>query len=187
MNTNLTVARLALLAPFALSAALLGCDGARAATKDDKAGDKPAAKADDKGGEKPTSGGSTKNVKLDKLKVQMDVETPVDPMVDDAGELGIMVSSGKATVTVSAQKETDPKTIEQEKSADDLFNPKNFKSEKLADGWYVTFDNTGSAGANYFLTMYRKVGAGAGVRCTTMLADDAARQAAIAMCKSIKP
>jgi hypothetical protein len=190
MNTENTLARLAFLAPALLSAALVGCDGAKAATKaDDKGGDKAAQRSDDKGGDKSTTkaSGGTKTVKLDKLKLSMDVETPEDPMVNDAGEMGIMVSSGKATVTVSAQKDTDPKTVEQEKSADDLFNPKNFKSEKLADGWLVTFDNTGSAGANYFLTMYRKIGPDKGVRCTTMLGDDAARQAAIAMCKGLKP
>lgn len=173
-----------------LVANLAGCGSKDASATPD--GSSKAASDGDKGGDKggkkdgaESGKGGTKTAKLEKLGLKMDVETPEDPQVNEMGEMGTMVSSGKATVTVSAAKDTDPKTIEQEKSADDLFTPKNFKSEKLPDGWLVTFDNTGSAGANYFLTVFRKIG-DKSIRCTTMLGDDPARAEALKMCKALK-
>ena len=62
----------------------------------------------------------------------------------------------------------------------------NLKTEKLADGWLVSSENTGSLGRNYWLTMRREIG-GKGYMCETMQSNEGQRQAAIAICKGLKP
>ena len=95
-----------------------------------------------------------------------------------------MVMAAGFTVNVSEAKPTDPKTIKDEEAAAGLFNPKNIKKETLPDGWLMTFENTGSMGANYFVSMRREIG-GKGYLCETMQSTPAQQAAVIAFCKSL--
>jgi hypothetical protein len=66
-----------------------------------------------------------------------------------------------------------------------MYSPKNLKTENLADGWLISYDNTGGAGANYFATVRRDI-AGKTYMCSTTT-NEASRQAAvIAACKSLR-
>ena len=61
----------------------------------------------------------------------------------------------------------------------------NLKSEKLADGFLVTYENKGGAGTNYWVVSRRKIG-GKDYKCGTT-ASSAKQQAATAkFCKSLK-
>src|SRR5437879_6351417 len=65
------------------------------------------------------------------------------------------------------------------------FTPKNTKSEKLPDGWSCTWENTGSAGTNYWLSVYRQIGKKSYI-CDTSLDTAEKRDAALNCCKTLK-
>ncbi len=67
----------------------------------------------------------------------------------------------------------------------DLFNAKNFKPEKLADGFGATYENTGSAGTNYFINYHRTID-GKQYHCSSMVATPDQQSAVAAACKSLK-
>lgn len=104
------------------------------------------------------------------------------PIIGDGDPAMIMAAN--FAVNVSEAKKTDPKKIKDGQDAAKLFNPKNMKTETLPDGWMVTFTNTGSAGANYFVTMRRDIG-GKGYMCETTQSTVEQQNLAIAFCKSL--
>jgi hypothetical protein len=71
------------------------------------------------------------------------------------------------------------------KEVTSLYNARNVKGEKLADGWILTFDNTGSGGDNFFVESYRDIG-GKTYKCATTVPKREQAQAAVAVCKSLK-
>ena len=76
------------------------------------------------------------------------------------------------------------KTVAEAKEEADMFSPKNFKSEELADGWVVTYENEGGMGTNYFLKVRRDIG-GAAYTCDTTASKAGQRDRALAICKSL--
>lgn len=98
-----------------------------------------------------------------------------------------MISTDATTMNVSLAKDTDPKTVDQGKSGAMLGDKgRGLTGEAIADGWIVTWENTGSMGDNYWLSMRREIG-GKGYMCDTMQSNEAQRKAAIEICKSLKP
>ncbi len=95
-----------------------------------------------------------------------------------------MVMAAQFTVNVSEAKPTDPKTLKDGQSAAKLFNPKNEKTETLADGWALTYENTGSMGTNYFVSVRREIG-GKGYMCETMQSTTDQQAKSLAFCKSL--
>jgi hypothetical protein len=88
---------------------------------------------------------------------------------------------------VSVAKDTDPKTLDQGKSGALLGDKgRGLTGTAIADGWIVTWENTGSMGDNYWLSMRREIG-GKGYMCDTMQSNEAQRKAAIEICKSLRP
>jgi hypothetical protein len=155
-----------------------------------------AAAADAKGDTKAASDkpAAPTITKLDKLELSFEAkgeisQSDMSSMSNTpAAMISIMDVNGpegakSVSLNVSLAKDTDPKTVEQGKGA--MIATENQKTEKLADGWLVTAENTGSAGRNYELNMRREIG-GKGYLCTTMQSSEAQRQAAIAICKSLK-
>lgn len=164
---------------------LAGCDKpSSGASPDNPAG---ASKGDDKGSAKDGKGAkddaSAKPTKIN--SVSLTVDLPPDASVSDGmSEKSSMISTGAATLTVSLAKPTDPKTSADGKAG--ALATENLKIEKLADGWIVTSENTGSAGRNYWLTMRREIG-GKGYLCETMQSNEDQVKAAIAICKGLRP
>ena len=78
-----------------------------------------------------------------------------------------------------------PQTLEEAKSDADMYSPKNVKADKLGDGWSLTFDNTGGAGANYFVEVRRDID-GKTYKCTTTQGDKDRAAAVLAACKTLK-
>jgi hypothetical protein len=122
--------------------------------------------------------------KLTKLNLQIDVPGEVE-VSDGMSEGGQMLQGADiGAMEVSIPK--TPQTIDEAKSDADMYTPKNLKTEKLADGWVISYDNTGSMGANYFATVRRDIG-GKTYTCGTTT-NEASRQAAvIAACKTLRP
>lgn len=107
-------------------------------------------------------------------------EEPIISEMD--GNVGIV--GGTFNCNVAEAKKTDPKTMKDGERDAKMFNPKNLQRETLADGWALTYENTGSGGANYFVTIRREIG-GKGVMCSTVQATPEQQKSAVAFCKSL--
>lgn len=162
------------IAMVLLAIGLAACGG----KKDD--GASSSAKPADKGGDKAadTGGGPQKLAQLDGLSIEFAGEVG-----KAIGGDGVMIQGDKGVVTVEAVKE--PKKIEDAKSDADMYSPKNYKEEKLPDGFVITYDNSGSMGANFFVDAYRTIG-GKTYHCSTTGSEKAQQDAVVAACKSLK-
>jgi hypothetical protein len=89
---------------------------------------------------------------------------------------------GAMTVEITAK----PQTLEEAKSDAELYSPKNTKEEKLADGWVLTFENTGSMGKNFFVQVRRDIG-GKTYNCSTTGGDANQAAAVLTACKTLRP
>lgn len=122
--------------------------------------------------------------KLAKLNLSIDVPGKVE--IGDAimGEGHMLQGAGVGALTVEVADK--PQTLDEAKSDADMYSPKNVKDEKLADGWVLSFENTGSMGKNYFVQVRREIG-GKAYNCSTTTGD--ANQAAnvLAACKTLRP
>lgn len=146
----------------------------------EEGGSAPAA--GDKAGEakKPAAGGP---VKLPDLGLQVDVagEPTVDKALSGTGHMLMGGAVGAMTVEL---KDAD-QTLEDGKSDAGMYDPKNLKEEKLADGWALTWDNTGSMGANYFVESRRTID-GKFYKCGSTVSKPEQASAVLAACKSLR-
>jgi hypothetical protein len=131
----------------------------------------------DGGGDKPA--GPTK---LPKLNLQIDVPGSVELSNAIGGEGHMLMGSGIGAMSVTLEKEA--KTLEEGKSDAEMYGPKNLKEEKLADGWALTFENTGGMGKNYFVEVRREID-GKSYSCSTTSPDERA-QKVLAACKTLR-
>jgi hypothetical protein len=129
---------------------------------------------------KPAEGAA---VKLDKLGLQLDVSSGAD--VSSGMSEGGEMLTGEDIGAMEVAPAKTPQSLDDAKSDAKMYSPKNLKTETLSDGWVISYDNTGSAGANYFATVRRDIG-GKTYMCSTTT-NEASRQAAvIAACKSLR-
>jgi len=135
----------------------------------------PSAKATEAKAGAPTQ--------LPKLGLSIDVPGKVD--VGDAimGEGHMLMGAGVGAMTIEIAAK--PQTVEEAKSDAELYTPKNLKKEKLADGWALTFENTGSMGKNYFVQVRRDIG-GKPYSCSTTGSNAEQAAAVLAACKTLK-
>lgn len=169
----------------AISILALACGsggGDASPNKDGASSAKPAGDAKPAADAKP----ATKPTKIE--QVGLTAELPEGATVMKGMSDGsAMISTDATTFNVSVAKDTDPKTLEQGKSGALLGDKgRGLTGEAIADGWVVTWENTGSMGDNYWLSMRREIG-GKGYMCDTMQSNDAQRKAAIEICKGLKP
>ncbi len=157
-----------------LTLTLAGCDSGKA-NSDSKTGD--------------TTGGAAKaakaETKLTKLKnLEVKAALPKGSIQSNAiGGKGVMLM-GAAPVSITEAGKNDPKTLDAAKKDAADFKPTNIKTEKLSDGWLLTYDNKGSMGANYFLKMGRTIG-GKDYVCSATASKPEQRVAGIKVCKSL--
>jgi len=87
---------------------------------------------------------------------------------------------------VDVIKAAPEKGVSLAKALEDLsiYTPLNIKSEELADGWIVSFENKGSAGTNYWVNSVRKISGNVYTCGTTAHTADQQKSAADA-CKSL--
>ena len=161
---------------------LAGCNSSSAAPSGSDG--KPAEPG--KTADNSVANAKTGATKLPKLGLQ--IEAPGLVIVDDGlGQNAQMVSGPEiGGMNIAEASKDDPKTLKQAQSEADIFKPKNIKTETLSDGWVLTFENTGSAGVNYWVTVRREINKKS-IMCTGS-PDTAAKSAAVvAVCKSLKP
>lgn len=138
-----------------------------------------------KKGEGGGGGGGDKGaaVKLPKLGAELDLPGEIT-VSDGMSEVSHMLM-GAEIGAMSVEIPKVPQTQEEAKSDADMFSPKNYKADKLADGYALTYDNTGGAGANFFVDVRRDLG-GKTFKCGTTT-NTAERQAVVlAACKSLR-
>ena len=123
---------------------------------------------------------------VDLTKLGLKADAPGGTSIGDAivGE-GVMAQGPNLMATVEIASDSRPKTEEDAKKEAEMYTPKNFKSEKLADGFAVTFDNEGDLGANFFVNVRRDIG-GKTYWCETTASSAEQQAAALAFCKSLK-
>jgi hypothetical protein len=162
---------------LALAAVLAGCGGG--------GGTAPGSSSTPAGSAAPAADAKKGDMEIKIAKYGLVGKAPGEteaPIIGDGDPALIMAS--QFTVTLSEAKPTDPKTIKDAEEAAKLFNPKNSKSEKIADGWVLTYENTGSAGANYFVNTRREIG-GKAYLCDTMQTTPEQQKKALEFCKSL--
>jgi len=124
--------------------------------------------------------------KIDKLGLQIDV--PGEAIVGDGLDAkSVMVNAvAMGGLTIGEAGSSTPKTLKGAKSDAQMFKPTNVQGEQSADGYWLTFQNTGSMGTNYWVKTVHTIGkksyACEGAADT---ADKAA--AALAACKTLRP
>jgi hypothetical protein len=142
-------------------------------------------KKDEGGGAagKTAEGKKAGPTKLPKLGLTIDAPGSLD--VGDAimGEGHMLTGEGVGAMTVEIAK--TPQTLDEAKSDAELYSPKNQKEEKLADGWVLTFENTGSMGKNFFVQVRRDIG-GKTYSCSTTGGNQKQAEAVLAACKTLR-
>ena len=133
---------------------------------------------------KTTEAKASATTKLPKLGLSIDAPGKVE--VSDAimGEGHMLMGAGVGAMTI--QINTKPQTLAEAKSDAELYTPKNQKEETLGDGWVLTFENTGSMGKNYFVSVRRDIN-GKTYNCSTTGADPNQAAAVVAACKTLRP
>lgn len=135
-----------------------------------------------KDGDGGGGGGPPKATTLPKLGLQLDVPGSVQLSDAIGGEGHMLMGTGVGAMHVEIM--TKPQTLDQAKEDASMFTPKNLKEEKLADGWALTYENTGSMGKNYFVEVRRDID-GKSYKCGTTGSDDRT-QKVLAACKTLR-
>lgn len=124
--------------------------------------------------------------KLAKLGVALDVVGEAE-ISDGVGKDSQMFGSpSTGMVIVSEVPGKSKKTLATaKKDAAELFKAKNLQSGTLATGYWVSYENTGSAGKNYFVEVQHDVGKRT-VRCESTSDSPEKAAAALTACKSLR-
>ena len=168
----------------ALLTALILVTAPACGTKDDGTpkGTAASAKVSESAKAAPTAApsGASKLSKLDDLTI----EAGGADIGEGIAAGGVMLSGGTVGA-LSISVATTPKTEADAKTDADMFTPKNYKAETLADGYIATYDNTGEMGASFFVDAQRTIG-GKVYHCSTTVTTVSQQAASVAACKSLK-
>ncbi len=123
-------------------------------------------------------------VKLPKVGLQLDIAG--ETMVSDGMGAQSNMVNGEAIGALEVEVAEKPQTLDEAKADAADYKPRNLKEEKLADGWALSYDNTGSMGTNYFVHVRRDLG-GKSYTCSTTGSKPDQAQAVLAACKSLRP
>lgn len=140
-----------------------------------------AAMTEDKG-----ASGKVGATKLEKLGLSIDV--PGEVMVNDGiGKKDVMLMGEKlGGMSVGEASGFVAKTLKAAKSESQIFKPKNMQGEQTADGYWLTFENTGSLGTNYWVKTLKKVN-GKSYECSATTDTAEKANAVLAACKTLRP
>jgi len=142
-----------------------------------KKDDKPAAGGDK---DKPAAAAPAGDDK--KLKVGLSIKTDGE-VGEGMSPEGNMITGGTSGAFTVEPDKTPMTADEIKKDAADN-KPKDLKVDTLADGFIVTYVNTGSAGDNFWVDARRKIG-GKAIRCSSTVSSADQQAAVVAACKSI--
>ncbi|MCA9688900.1 MAG: hypothetical protein R3A51_17980 [Nannocystaceae bacterium] len=153
---------------------------AKASVESKAGGDEKAAD----GGDAKEAAAGPSTIELGSLPLKADV--PAGAKADKAivGD-GVMIQGPGLVVTIEEASDTRPKTLDDAKKDAEMYTPQNWKQEELADGWAVSFENTGGMGTNYFVEVRRDIG-GKAYWCETTASQPEQQTNALNVCKSLK-
>jgi hypothetical protein len=122
---------------------------------------------------------------VDLPRFGLKIAVPAGATVGEAivGE-GHMITAPGLVVTVQAPGSFSPENLEAAKEAAQMFSPTNVREETLADGFALTYENTGGMGTNYFVVVRRTLGDKT-VMCETTAMSAEQQASALEACKSI--
>jgi len=123
-------------------------------------------------------------VTLPKLALKASVPD-VHEIVDAQAGDGIWIRIPGATINVEAATKSTPKNAVEAMKLNDMYSPKNAGTEKLADGWAVTFMNEAPRGRNFFVQVRREIG-GKAFWCETVAGEKKKQAEALGICKSLR-
>ena len=131
------------------------------------------------------SAGATSTTKLPKVGLQIDV--PGEAMVSDGiGPNSQMVNTvAIGGITISEASGSTPKTLKAAKADAQMFKPRNVQGDQTADGYWLTFENTGSMGTNYWVKTVHTFGKKSYV-CEGSPDTADKEAAALAACKTLR-
>ena len=95
-----------------------------------------------------------------------------------------MITAPGLVVTVQAPGSLSPESLEAAKEDAQMYSPTNVREETLADGFALTYENTGGMGTNYFVVVRRTLGDKT-VMCETTAVSAEQQASALEACKSI--
>jgi hypothetical protein len=96
--------------------------------------------------------------KLDKLGVQLDA--PGEALVSDGigPKSAMIIDAAVGGLSVGEAPTFTAKTLKAAKSEAQMFKPHNLQGQEIADGYWLTFENTGSLGTNYWVKTVHRIG-----------------------------
>jgi hypothetical protein len=144
-------------------------------------------KKKDDGGGAATAGGDDKpaaaSLKMAKV-AGLSIDVSGGAEVGDGMGDGVMLT-GPEIGAMSVEVAKAAKTVDDVKTDAKDYSPQHLKDDKLADGFTVTWDNSGSAGANFFVEVWRTIG-GKPIHCSSTVSKQSQADAVLAACKTIK-
>jgi len=141
-------------------------------------------KSDDGGSSSAKATEKAAATKLPKVGLQIDVPgeaTVGDPIMADVGNSINSADLGAMQVEIFKT----PQTLDEAKEDAKMYSPKSVKADALADGWALSFNNKGSMGENYFVTVRRDI-AGKTYKCWATVDTKERGDAVLAACKTLR-
>jgi hypothetical protein len=123
-------------------------------------------------------------VRLDVLGLQMDVPGAVT-VASGLHPSSVTVTSRTAGWRLTVEEGSSADTLDVARSAAERLDARNVKVQQTADGHWLTFERTGSAGETYGVHVVRRLGS-QGYRCEGLVlrADDA--RSVLAACNTLR-
>ncbi|MDB4958602.1 MAG: uncharacterized protein JWO36_6171 [Myxococcales bacterium] len=122
--------------------------------------------------------------KLERLKLQIDV--PGEAAVSWSETMGTEIDADGIR-RMSVIDQPGAKSLDDEKQSNvRTFKPQNVKAEKLADGWWTTFETT-VGGDRAYPVFVQRVLAGHAYLCSVTAFDPAEQANVLAACKTLRP
>ncbi len=121
-------------------------------------------------------------IKLDKVGLSITVQ--------GGGEASAMgdhnMLTGPEIGAMSVEVASAAKTADEiKKDAIESYSAEGYQQTLLEDGFAATWTNKGSAGANFFVEVYRTIG-GKAIHCSTTVSKQSQADAVLAACKTLK-
>lgn len=139
-----------------------------------------------KGSASSSSSSTAKPAAVKLPKVGLSIDVPGETMVMDGMGANSNMVNGESIGALEVDLADKPQSLDEAKTDANDFKPRNVQDEKLADGWALTYENTGSMGTNYFVRVQRAIG-GKTYTCSTTGSQPEQAKAVLAACKSLKP
>lgn len=135
-------------------------------------------------GEDPASGGSAE---LEAFRIEalgLTIDMPAGTTASMLGD-SVMLKAPSAVITVGVAGKFAGATLEEEIQELNMYSPKNLAKAEVEGGWDLSFENSGSAGTNYWVKSRRTI-EGTVYTCETTAHTPDQQAAVVAACKTLR-